>query len=68
MTRNRVKRWLRESLRHERGVLDGRWDVVFIAHPSAATAGYATLRAEVRGALEQIGSSDERGRGGRRAH
>jgi ribonuclease P protein component len=52
--RNRVKRWLREAIRHEREGLEGLWDVVFIAHPSAAGAGAAVLRAQVRDALGRL--------------
>lgn len=54
VVRNRVKRWIRESVRrhperslaHANGV-----DVVFIARPSAAGAGYAVLYAEIAAAM-----------------
>jgi ribonuclease P protein component len=46
VVRNRVKRWLRESVRRQRSIV-GAVDVVLIARPSAATAGYGTLSAEV---------------------
>ena len=52
VTRNRVKRWLREAIRHERDGLDGG-DVVFIAHPQAATAGEQD-QSDVRTALARI--------------
>ena len=47
--RNRVKRWLRESIRRQRQGLTGM-DVVLIARTGAAAAGYAVVHAEV-GAL-----------------
>lgn len=55
VVRNRVKRWLREAVRRERSTLPGRWDVVLIAHPSAATAGAALLQAQVRAAFSRLG-------------
>jgi ribonuclease P protein component len=42
VVRNKVKRRLREILRHL-SVKPG-WDVVFIARPEAATADFASLR------------------------
>ncbi len=54
VVRNRVKRWLREAIRRERASSNGRWDVVFIAHPSAADAGADVLRAQVRAALGRV--------------
>jgi len=55
VVRNRVKRWLREAFRQERGGLAGV-DVVVIARPTAGTAGYEALRASVRQALQRIGT------------
>ena len=55
MTRNRVKRWLREAIRAESPSLQGCWDVVLIAHPSASDAGLEQMKVEVRGAFERIG-------------
>lgn len=46
VVRNRVKRWLRESIRRQHHGLSGV-DVVFIARRDAAEAGYATLFDEV---------------------
>lgn len=54
VVRNRVKRWLREAIRHERVGLRGRWDVVLIARPTAATAGAAALRAQVGHAFGRL--------------
>lgn len=53
VARNRVKRWLREAIRHERSGLP-LVDVVIVARPSAATAGYEGLRASVRRAFHRI--------------
>lgn len=65
VTRNRVKRWLREAIRHERDGLDGVWDMVFIAHPQAAGATAAAVRADVRSALSRIPAEARRRRSGR---
>lgn len=56
VVRNRVKRWLREAVRAEGSGLPPRpVDVVLIARPSAATAGYFVLRAEVRDLFARLG-------------
>ena len=47
MTRNRVKRWLREVVRAIPGPSGGPWDLVVIPRPEAADAGLVVLRAEV---------------------
>ena len=54
--RNRVKRWLRESYRRMKGDFPAGLDVVVVARPSAADAGYeptarelATLARRLRG-------------------
>lgn len=52
--RNRVKRWLREAIRRNRRVLQGRWDLAIIAHPSAAQAGLLVLESELREALSRM--------------
>lgn len=46
VVRNRVKRHLREAIRHVRAGLDGV-DLVIIARTEAASAGSAQLRLEV---------------------
>ena len=51
VTRNRVKRLLREILRVM--PLKSAWDIIFIVRPSAATADYATLKNSVEGLLSQ---------------
>ncbi|MDP2729777.1 MAG: ribonuclease P protein component [Dehalococcoidales bacterium] len=53
VTRNRVKRLLREILRIM--PLKPAWDIVFIARPAAATADYASLKRAVAGLLSRAG-------------
>lgn len=53
VVRNRVKRWLRESIRRQRAGVENV-DVVFIARPSAPGAGYSVLYAEVGEALARV--------------
>ncbi len=54
VTRNRVKRWLREALRHHKAELHGAWDVVFIPNPKAPFVGFEVIEAEVTEALRRI--------------
>ena len=51
VTRNRVKRLLREILRLT--PLKPGWDIIFIARSEAANANYATLEKSVGGLLSQ---------------
>ncbi len=51
VTRNRVKRLLREILRIM--PLKSGWDIVFIARPAAATTNYGSLKRLVEGLLSQ---------------
>ncbi len=53
VTRNRVKRLLREILRIT--ALKSGWDIIFIARPAAATADYAHLKRAVTGLLSRAG-------------
>ncbi|MCO4748353.1 MAG: ribonuclease P protein component [Proteobacteria bacterium] len=56
VVRNRVKRRLREAIRHERvGRELGAVDLVFIARPSAAQADASVLRSDVRRAMDRLG-------------
>ena len=48
VTRNRVKRWLREAVRAEAASVPPGADVVIIAHAAAAEAGLRPLAAELR--------------------
>ncbi len=62
VTRNRVKRWLREILRIM-PVKPG-WDIVFIARPALASSGYASLKRTVEGLLSRsrlLETDEERG-------
>ena len=51
VTRNRVKRLLREVLRLT--PIKPGWDVIFIARPAAADAAYASLEKSVTGLLSR---------------
>ena len=51
VTRNRIKRLLREMLRMM--PLKPGWDIVFIARPAAATADYASLKKSVDALLSR---------------
>jgi ribonuclease P protein component len=62
VTRNRIKRRLREVLRARR-LLPG-WDCVFIAKASAAGSTYAALEDSVVGTLLRAGLLDRAGREG----
>jgi ribonuclease P protein component len=47
VVRNRVKRWLREAIRHQRTEIPDGQDVVIIAHPQAAESGLVELSAQL---------------------
>jgi len=47
VVRNKVKRWVRESCRRMQGDLPGGVDLVVVARPSAARAGYGPTAAEL---------------------
>ena len=51
VVRNRVKRLLREILHS--APLEPGWDIIFIARPRAAGAGFASLEKSVQGLLFQ---------------
>lgn len=51
VTRNRIKRLLREILRIM--PLKSAWDIVFIVRPAAAAADYAGLKKSVEGLLSR---------------
>jgi len=53
VARNRVKRRLREILRSTQ--LKPGWDIIFIARPPAASAGFAGLGKSVQGLLSRAG-------------
>lgn len=54
VTRNRVKRWLREAVRAVPEPAAGPWDLVLIPRPEAAVAGLAALRAEVGSLFSRV--------------
>jgi ribonuclease P protein component len=54
VSRNRVKRWLRECYRRHREVVPLRFDVVVVARPGAADAGHATLCQELGGLARRL--------------
>ena len=58
VTRNKVKRWLREVLRLT--PLEPGWDIVFIARPAAAATSYADVEQSVTGLLSQSGLIGQR--------
>jgi ribonuclease P protein component len=47
VTRNRVKRWLREAVRAVPGPRAGPWDLVLIPRSEAADVGLVALSSEV---------------------
>jgi len=51
VARNRVKRLLREILRLT--PLEPGWDIIFIARPATASAGYANLKKSIEGLLSR---------------
>jgi ribonuclease P protein component len=51
VVRNRVKRWLREAVREVGVAPGGSWDIVFVARPQAAEAGYSRVREDVQRVL-----------------
>ena len=53
VVRNQVKRLLREILR--KTTLKAGWDIVFIARPAVAMAGYTALDAVAKGLLKRAG-------------
>lgn len=54
VVRNRVKRWLRESLRHRQRSVSGV-DIAVIALPSAGRAGFAALDRDLARCLARLG-------------
>ncbi len=52
--RNRVKRWLRESIRRRRTDLPGCWDLAVIASPRAVDAGFHVLDQEIQEITERL--------------
>jgi len=59
VTRNRVKRWIREAVRHHHHCVESLVDVVFIASPRAARSSYSRIEREISTALETIAAQDQ---------
>lgn len=53
VVRNRVKRWIREAVRHEKGDLIG-WDIVVIALPSACRSSARAIRHQVATVFREL--------------
>jgi ribonuclease P protein component len=58
VTRNRVKRLLREAVRHELPAIRPGTDLVFIARPAAAEASYREIAAAVSATLRRAGAAE----------
>lgn len=54
VTRNRIKRWLREAIRHLPPPARGPWDLVLIPHAEAINAGYHALVQEVADLWQRV--------------
>jgi ribonuclease P protein component len=55
VTRNRVKRWIRESYRRLATLAPEATDLVVVARPSAASSGYEATKEELGGLLKKLG-------------
>ena len=53
--RNRIKRWVREYFRVNRGSMPAGTELSVVVKPGAATLGHQDLDEELRGALRQLG-------------
>lgn len=62
VVRNRIKRRLRELVRHQRSRLSRAWDLVFIAQPGAGDLSFQSLWAEIRPTLEALAKQDAQDR------
>ncbi len=56
--RNRIRRRLRVALRATDRRPTGGWDILVIARPASATAGYLELRTALDGLLERMGKDE----------
>ena len=54
VVRNRVKRWMREACRHHLDELRVPQDVVLVAHPACANAGYDQVAATLQKSIQRI--------------
>jgi ribonuclease P protein component len=58
VTRNRIKRLMREAVRYSLPCTTGSWDVLLIARTAAATASYAQIGHAVADLLQRTGLQD----------
>ena len=59
VTRNRVKRLLREAIRHHHQVVESPLDVVFIASPRAARASATELSSDVAATMAFLAACEQ---------
>ena len=57
VVRNRVKRWLREAIRKQVGIIPTGFDVVVIAHPQSAMIGLSGVSQELELAWSKLGGA-----------
>ncbi len=57
VVRNRVKRWIRECFRRQRGDFPSQLDLVVVARPAAAGAGHAVVCRELSALARRLGKS-----------
>ncbi|MFN2133838.1 MAG: ribonuclease P protein component [Anaerolineae bacterium] len=58
VTRNRIKRLMREAVRWSLPCVSDGWDILFIARTAAATASYAEITRAVTDLLQKTGLQD----------
>lgn len=60
VSRNRVKRWIRECYRRHRPTWSSDLDLVVVARPGAADADHGTLCGELAGLAKRLEGSERR--------
>jgi ribonuclease P protein component len=58
VTRNRIKRLMREAIRYSLPCVTGSWDVLLVARTAAAAASYAEIARAVKDLLQKSGIQD----------
>jgi ribonuclease P protein component len=61
VTRNRIKRWVRECCRREAFCVGPSWDVVVVAKPQACEALWSETKAELAGVWLRLGGAPQAG-------
>ena len=61
VTRNRIKRWVRECCRRETKSVAACWDVVVVAKPGAANVSLAVASSELGAIWKRLGSTEATG-------